>query len=257
VTAMPGASSARRSITIVVMLAVTGLTLAACSSSPAASNNNNSGSTTTSSSGASGAATTTTVNPGSSALAKLAGLAQSVKSAKGGTFDLTYAETSSTSAKGNTFKFEQMPPKYVFEISGASTGSIIDTGSGTYSCSTENGHAECISFGTDNPFSALIGVITGATVESQLGSLQSGLAAKLAGVSASFSSQTFAGQSAQCVSGVKGADSFKYCITQSGVLAYAGGSTATGGGSLSLTSYSTSVSPSDFALPPGATIVTE
>jgi hypothetical protein len=255
-TAMPGASSTRRSITIVVMLAVTGLALAACSSSPAASNNN-SGSTTTSTSGAPAATTSTTANPGSSALSKLAALTQSVKSAKGGTFDLTYAETSSTSAKGNTFKFEQMPPKYVFDISGASTGSIIDTGSGTYSCSTESGHAECISFGTDNPFSALIGVITGATVESQLGSLQSGLAAKLAGVSASFSSQTFAGQSAQCVSGVKGADSFKYCITQSGVLAYAGGSTATGGGSLSLTSYSTSVSPSDFALPPGATIVTE
>lgn len=255
-TAMPGASSARRSITIVVMLAVTGLALAACSSSPAASNNN-SGSTTTSTSGAPAATTSTTANPGSSALSKLAALSQSVKTAKGGTFDLTYAETSSTSASNNTFKFEQMPPKYLFGVSGATPATIIDTGSGAYSCSTQGGHPVCISFGTDNPFGALLGVITGATVETQLNSLQSGLAGKLAGVSASFSSQTFAGQSAQCVSGVKGADSFKYCITQSGVLAYAGGSTATGGGSLSLTSYSTSVNPSDFSLPAGATIVKE
>jgi hypothetical protein len=73
-------------------------------------------------------------------------------------------------------------------------------------------------------------------------------------VSATFSNQTIAGQSVQCVSGVKAGNTFKYCLTNSGVLAYAGGSTATGGGAITLTSYSTSVSASDFALPPGATI---
>jgi hypothetical protein len=187
-------------------------------------------------------------------------LTNSVNSAKHGTFKLSYAETSShsteSSSSTNTFTFEQMPPKYLFAIDGATKATIIDTGTGTYTCADQSGHQVCISYGTTNPFAPLLSVITGDTVVTQFDSLRSGLAAKLAGVSATFSSQTIAGQSVQCVSGVKGADTFKYCLTQSGVLAYSGGSTATGGGAITLTSYSTSVSASDFDLPAGATVVT-
>jgi hypothetical protein len=199
------------------------------------------------------------VNAGSSAIAKLVALTQSVNSAKHGTFKLSYAETSSTTggSSSNTFTFEQMPPnKYLFGVDGTNKATIIDTGNGTYTCAAQGGRQVCISYGTTNPFASLLSVITGETVLTAFKGLQTGLAAKLAGVSATFSNQTIAGQSVQCVSGVKGGDSFKYCLTQSGVLAYSGGSTATGGGAITLTSYSTSVSASDFALPVGATIVT-
>jgi hypothetical protein len=256
---LSGALRGRRLITLAVMIAVTGLCLAACSSkssgTPSASGN--SGTTTTSSSGSTGTSPPSTANPGSSAIAKLTALTNSVDSAKHGTFKLSYAETSSTTggSSADTFTFEQMPPnKYLFAIDGSTKATIIDTGTGTYTCVNSSGRNVCISYGTNNPFASLLSVITGETVLTEFKGLQSGLAAKLAGVSATFSTQTIAGQSVQCVSGVKGGDSFKYCLTQSGVLAYSGGSTATGGGAISLTSYSTSVSASDFALPAGATI---
>jgi hypothetical protein len=186
-------------------------------------------------------------------------LTQSVNSAKHGTFKLSYAETSSTTggSSSDTFTFEQMPPnKYFFATNGATKFTIIDTGTKTYTCEDQSGHQVCISYGTTNPFASLLSVITGETVLTQFQALRTGLVEKLTGVSATFSNQTIAGQSVQCVSGVKGGDSFKYCLTQSGVLAYSGGSTATGGGAITLTSYSTSVSASDFALPVGATVVT-
>jgi hypothetical protein len=258
ISGVAGAPRGRRLITLAVMIAVTGLSLAACSSkssgTPSASGN--SGTTTSSSSGSTGTSTSTTASAGSSAIAKLEALTNSVDSAKHGTFKLSYAETSSTTggSSSNTFTFEQMPPKYLFGIDAATKATIIDTGTKTYTCVNSGGHNVCISYGTTDPFASLLSVITGDTVVTQFAGLRSGLAAKLAGVSATFSTQTIAGQSVQCVSGVKGADTFKYCLTQSGVLAYSGGSTATGGGAITLTSYSTSVSASDFALPAGATI---
>jgi hypothetical protein len=255
-SAFSDAPRASRLLTLAVMVAVTGLCLAACSSkssgTPADSNNSGSTTTTSSSSGTS-TSTTTAANPNSSLASRLVALEQTVQSAKGSTFKATYSESSSTEAGSHVLTFEQMPPKFLFDITGAQAGTILYTGTATYACSGASGHEQCYSLGTTNPFGPLIDVIDGAAADTQFKSLHAGLVSKLAGVSASFSNQTFAGQSAQCVSGVKGADRFKYCITNSGVLAYAGGSTATGGGSLTLTAYSTSVSASDFDLPAGAT----
>lgn len=238
------------------MVAVTGLTLAACSSktsgTPSVSGNST---TTSSSSGTQGTSSSTTASAGLTATGKLSALEASIQSAKRGTFKLSYQESSTTSSGSHTLNFEQMPPKYLFSFSGTTVGEIVDTGSATYECASASGHQTCYSFGAANPFASLLGILTGTTVVTAFGSLRSGLAGKLAGVSATFSSQTFAGQPSQCVSGVKGADTFKYCITQSGVLAYAGGSSATSGGAISLSAYSTSASPSDFNLPAGATIV--
>ena len=258
-SALSGVPRPRRLLTIATLVAVTGLSLAACSSKPSGTpaGSNNSGTTTTSSSsGTTGTSTSSTTSSGSSATSKLAALTQEVQNAKGGTFKLTYSESSTAAGGSHSLTFEQMPPKFLFSLSGTGAALVVNTGTTTYTCSNASGHSVCYSFGASDPFAPLLGILTGATTLTAFRSLESGLAGKLAGVSATFSNQTFAGQSAQCVSGVKGADTFKYCITQSGVLAYAGGSTATGGGALTLTAYSTSASAGDFALPAGATVVT-
>jgi hypothetical protein len=237
------------------MIAVAGLALAACSSGTP---NSASGSTTTTSSQGSSSTTagggSSTTSGSSSTASKLTAFESNVQSAKSGTFKLSYALTSSTS--NSTLTFEQLPPKYLFSIGGASATDIVDTGTGTYACSGQAGHEYCYSFSTaTNPFASLLNVVTGASVLSTLHSVQSSLAAKLQGVQVSFSNQTFAGQSSQCVSGTYQGNSFKYCVTNSGVLAYAGGSGSKSFGSISLSSYSTSPSASDFALPVGATVV--
>jgi hypothetical protein len=184
----------------------------------------------------------------------LSALETNVQAAKGGTFKLVYSEASSSST--STLTFEQLPPKYLFSIGGTGASDIIDTGTKTYLCSGPSGHPYCYTYSstTVNPFAGLLDLITGASVITEIHSLQSGLAAKLAGVHVNFSSQTFAGQPSECVSGTYKGNSFKYCVTNSGVMAYAGGSGGSSYGSLSLTSYSTSASASDFALPAGATI---
>jgi hypothetical protein len=251
-----GPASHRR-LVLASVIAVAGLALAACSSGTPS--NAAGGTTTTTSSHGSSSTTagggSSTTSGGSSIAAKLSALESNVQSVKGGTFKLTYAETSSAST--GTLTFEQLPPKYLFSVGGATGAEVINTGTATYECSGQSGHAYCYSFSSStNPFAPLLNVITGASVLTTLRSVQSSLAAKLQCVHASFSNQTFAGQSAQCVSGTYQGNSFKYCVTNSGVLAYAGGSGSKSFGSISLTSYSTSASASDFALPPGSTVVT-
>ena len=248
----------RRLAAVTAAVASTGLLLAACSSSPSGtpSVSGNSTTTTSSAGGNSSTSTSASSNPGTSAAAKLAALSESVQSAKGGSFKLQYTEASSASGGSHTLLFEQMPPKYLFSLSGSSSVLVVNTGHGLYTCSSQGTQKVCVLVPSAAEFAPLLNVLTGATVVTAFNGLRSGLAAKLAGVSATFSSATFAGQSAQCVSGVKAGNSFKYCVTNSGVLAYAGGSSSQSFGSVSLTSYSTSVSASDFSLPVGATVVT-
>ncbi len=248
----------RRLVAVIPTIALAGLVLAACSSG----NSAGSSSTTTTTTSPGGTAVTTahsggssTTSAGSTSASKLTQFESNIQSAKGGSFKLTYAETSSATSQSSTLTFEQLPPKYAFIIGGATAEDIVDTGTGTYACSGPAGHAYCYSFSSaSDPFTALLNVITGASVDTELHGIQSSLAAKLHGVQVSFSNQTFAGQASNCVSGTYQGNSFKYCVTDSGVLAYAGGSGAKSYGSLSLTSYSTSPSASDFAIPAGATI---
>lgn len=255
-----GPPVARKLLTLASTIAVTGLFLAACSSG-ASSNSltSSTGSTSSTSSSPNGTGNqggSSTTSGGSTAASKLSALETNVQSARGGTFKLTYAEMSSSSSAGGTLTFEQMPPKYRFSVGGATAADIVNTGTKTYVCSGSSGHTYCYGYSSSaNPFATLLNLITGASVLTQFHKLQSGLAAKLQGVQVNFSNQTFAGQASQCASGTYQGNSFKYCLTNSGVLAYAGGSEAKSFGSISLTSYSTSVSASDFALPAGATIV--
>ena len=254
-----GLRAARRLLPLVSVVAAAGLCLAACSST---TSNSSSSSSTTSSNGSS----STTANGGGSGssttapntASQLAKFESSVQSATGGTFKLTYTETSSAKTPSSaTLTFEQLGPKYLFSSGGSSAFEVIDTGTATYACSGTSGHAYCYSYASaSNPFAPLLDEITGKSVLTTLHGVQASLAAKIAGVRASFSNQTFAGQPSRCVSGTYQGNSFKYCVTASGVLAYSGGSSSKGYGSITLASYSTSVSASDFALPPGATVVT-
>ena len=72
------------------------------------------------------------------------------------------------------------------------------------------------------------------------------------GYSITFSSGNYAGQSTKCANVTGHGTSGKYCVTAQGILAYV----SSNGGSFSLTSYSSSVPASDFALPAGATVQT-
>jgi hypothetical protein len=168
------------------------------------------------------------------------------------TLDLTYSETSSTGS--HTLTFEQLPPKYLFETQGSL---LVDTGTATYACTVSSGKNYCYSLGAGATYiAALLKLISGETVATSLGTLKKQFAAKAPGVNASFSSATFAGLASECVSGTQNLNTFKYCITNSGVLAYAGGSTLKTYGSISLVTYSTTVSQSSFSVPAGATIIT-
>lgn len=249
----------RKRVTQVALVAVTGLTLAACSSGGSSS-----GSTTTttsvkggssSTSTTSAASTPTTSSASASVASKLQTLMESTQGVKDRTFALTYTETSSASGSGKTLTFAQDPPKFLFEVASAI---IVDTGTETYACSnTGSGADYCETSGaTTTEIAPLENLITGQTVSSQLASVREGILSKLAGVNASFSSASFAGQPSSCVSGSQGANTFKYCVTNSGVLAYAGGSSVKTYGSLTLVTYSTSPPASDFTVPAGATVVT-
>lgn len=246
----------RSALRVTGLLVATGACLAACSSSKSGSGATTSttasagGNSTTTTAGSSGSGTTSST--AASNTPSLGSLTGEVAAAQHLTFSASYAEVGSTS-QSMTLTYAQMPPKSLFKASGAD---LINTGSGTYSCSASSGTTVCISFGTTNPFASTLNFVTGETVLTGLNALKSGIAQKLPNFSASYSTASYAGQSAECVSGTESTNTFKYCLTSSGVLAYAGGSNNKTFGSLTMTSYSTSVSSSEFSLPAGATVET-
>jgi hypothetical protein len=75
--------------------------------------------------------------------------------------------------------------------------------------------------------------------------------AHAAGYDVTFSTASFAGQSATCATIAAAGKNAKYCVTKQGILAYEGSSAS----SFTLTSYSSSPPASDFALPAGATVM--
>jgi trimeric autotransporter adhesin len=246
----------RRALAIAVVLVATGTALAACSSNKSSGSSSTSTSTSvggsTTTSGAQGGSSTTT-NSSSSTNGALASMASSIKNAKHLTFSATYTESGSASSASGSLTYAQEPPKSLFK---AGSGEIIDTGSTSYTCSSSSGSPTCVSFGSSNPLAGTLNFITGGTELQAINALESGIAQKEAHFSASFSTGTYAGQPAKCLSGTETDSSFKYCITDKGVLAYAGGDTTSGFGSLTLGSFQTSVDPDEFSLPPGATVVT-
>ncbi|MGH9125914.1 MAG: hypothetical protein ACRDZ8_14480 [Acidimicrobiales bacterium] len=227
---------------VVVVLAMA----AGCgSSSPKTTGTTAAGtSATTGSSETTGSSGTT----GSGTNESLGSLAQEIQGGAHTVFKAVYTYSGSGSS-GMTVTIEQDPPKSVFKASG---GEVLATGSTTYYCSL-TGTATCVSTGSTggvNPLAAITQLFSPTAALNAIQEAESEAAAHTAGFSQSFSTQSFGGLSADCVTLTSASQTGKYCVTKSGILAYEGTSTA----SFQLTSYTSNPSPSDFALPAGATV---
>jgi len=225
---------------VLIVVGVIGVTLAACSGpGPKASHS----STTTS---ATVPTTTSTSVPAdeSSLAAKIGALSSLLKKADKATYKAQYAIVNGSTTQMLTI--EQSPPKSVFTTKG---DRVIDTGKTTYYCTT-SGKATCVSSKTTNPLASLEAVFSAASVLAELQAGQAQADAHVAGYNITFTSGSYAGQSASCANLSTSAESVKYCVTQQGIVAFVSSLSAT----FTLTSYSSSPPASDFALPAGATV---
>ncbi|HVC71586.1 MAG TPA: hypothetical protein VNC61_15130 [Acidimicrobiales bacterium] len=222
-----------------------GVTLPACSSS---TNSATTTTTTTAAPGGSPSATTSASGSADSSLTgKIGALSSQVKAAERKTFKAVYTTTGS--GADQTVTIEQSPPKSVFSTG---SGSVINTGTASYYCSNSGGQATCYNAGTSNPLASLVALYSPAAALTELKAAQAEAAIHAAGYSVSFSTQSFAGESATCANISTAGKNAKYCVTKQGILAYAGSDAS----SFTLTSYSSSPPAGDFALPSGATVVT-
>jgi hypothetical protein len=238
----PFTRPSRRTTALVGLLLLSGL-LAACGSS----NNGASSTTTTTSPTATGSATTTgSASGATSALSKIQALTSSVQGSEKSTFKAVY--TVVNGANTETITVEQAPPKSALSTKG---GAFIDTGTASYYCS-DSAPATCLNAGTTNPLAALTQLFSPKTEEAELKAIQAEASADASGYHISFTSETFGGVGTTCANVTGTTTPVKYCVTKEGVLAYGSSASST----LTLTSYSTSVPASDFALPAGATIMT-
>ena len=234
-TRIPGRATA-----LVGLLLLGGL-LAACGSS------NKAAPPTTTTPAATGSATTSGSTSGaSSALSKIEALTSSVQGSEKSTFKAVY--TIVNGANTETVTVEQAPPKSAFFTKG---GAFIDTGTTTYYCS-DSGQSVCVNGGSTNPLAALTQLFSPQTELAELKAIQAEAATDASGNHISFTSETFGGVGTTCANVTGTATPVKYCVTKQGLLAYGSSSSST----LTLTSYTTSVPTSDFALPAGATIMT-
>ncbi len=174
-------------------------------------------------------------------------LAKSLNSAKKITFEAVYK--SSLSGQNETVTIAQAPPKSYFSASG---GSVVDTGTKSYFCSTSDGATSCLSTGTSNPFASLETLFSPATAAAAFGEAKEGLISRTAGIKVTTSSASIAGQSSTCVTVTVHGTVGKYCITKQGILSYSG----TGKNYFELKSLTKSPSNSLFDLPAGATTET-
>jgi hypothetical protein len=235
---------ASRGAIVLVGLVFVGVVLAACSSSTSPTT----GTTTTTTTSAASSATTNASGAAANALSKLEGLSSTIKAAEKKPFKAVYTITS-TNAATQTVTVEQSPPKSAF---GTKSGDVIDTGTASYYCTTTSTPPSCLSAGTTNPLAALVAVFSPETVLAGLREAETEADAHAAGYNVSFSSGSYAGESATCANLSGAGNAVKYCVTSGGVLAYV----SSNGGTFSLTSYSSSPPASDFALPAGATVET-
>ncbi len=256
-------STSRFALVTAAVVGAGGLLLGACSSNASTGGATTTPSTTSGSSGPTGSpSTTSAAQGGPGASGKIAQIEAAISKQSTATFKLVYTTTGSGPATSVTI--EQMPPKQAFDVSGTGSGGsgrIIYDGTKTYYCSgSSSGSAPiCLSYPaiSGTPLSAIVGAYSGETVLAAMKGWQSQLAAGVTGFHESFTTESFAGQSSQCVSWSYHGSSAKYCATSSGILAYAGGQTGSGEmHGFELTSYSANPSPSDFELPPGATVET-
>lgn len=202
------------------------------------------GGTTTATTGAAGGSTTTTSAGGGG------GAAAFVNKFKGGsnqTFTASYKVTDST-GKVTSFTIAQQPPNSSFSVTSTS-GKVqfITTGGKSYYCLQHSGSWTCLSAGAATAsYSELFKVVQPGTY---LPYLQAAAAAE--GGHVTTSSKTVNGIDMSCVtvSGAKGqTGSGTYCVTSDGVLGYVQ-SSSSAGGTVELTSYSSSVPSGSFTLP--------
>jgi hypothetical protein len=237
-----------RGLVGVAVIVSAGVVLGACSSS------NNTGATaTTATTSAAGTTTTSggsSAGGGSSAASQLNALSSSVQAGQRATFKAVYTSRSSTGTS-QTITIEQMPPKSVFSVA---TGKIIDDGTTSYFCGAQGGQEQCVEESSTgpNPFASITQIFNPTTLLNEFHAAETAAAAHSAGFSLAFSDSSYAGLTAKCVNYTNSTQTVKYCVTDSGILAYA----QAPGGTFELTSFSSSPAPSDFSPPAGVPLIT-
>ena len=172
-----------------------------------------------------------------------------VKQEPATTFKLTYT-VDSASIPGHV-TLEQMPPKQLFKWQDTE---VLFTGKDAYYCTTQPAlSCNAPGYFTTSPIQEILNVFSAATYVNDIESWQQLVSSGRSGYQVSLTHRTFAGQPSDCVSWDYQGSSLKYCLTNNGVLAYAGLSRTHGGSSYSfwLSNYSTRVKASDFTLPKG------
>lgn len=188
-------------------------------------------------------------NPsGGGQAAQLQKLSTEVSAAQKSTYKAVYSSTGSGGG-ASTVTIEQAPPESLFSDDGTT---VISDGKTTDICSTSGGQAMCYAeTGNVNPIAGIETLFDPTTILGAFQTAEASIGAKIAGYSVSSSSETFAGQPSSCVSIGEASQSAKYCVTDAGILAYAGSDEggSAGASAFQLTSYSTDVPASDFILP--------
>jgi hypothetical protein len=234
----------------IVGLLLVGAALSACGSSPSASTRRTASTATSSTAAAS--TTAAGSSPGSSASAQIQSLSAAVRTGQHATFKATYT-SHNASGTSESVTLEQMPPKSVFS---SGTSSVIDDGTHTYFCSPSGGSEQCVSEAVSgsgtSPLASITAVFDPATLLNEFQAAEAAAVAHSVGYSLAFSNGTYAGLAAKCVNFTHASTTAKYCVTNSGILAYA----SSAGSTFALTAFSSSPSTSDFALPAGATVIT-
>jgi hypothetical protein len=176
---------------------------------------------------------------------KLKELASDVAVEKGATFEVSYSVNSDGHTQSITFA--QAPPKYLLKTE---SGSVIYTGSETLYCVSSS---SCVSTTTTGPFASLMDLFSATRASAFFDQAEVEIGTKEAGYSVSFSTGTYGGLASQCATVTGHGHSGKFCVSKNGLFTYGASST---GGSITLTSYTSTVPGTAFTPPSGATIST-
>ena len=139
-------------------------------------------------------------------------------------------------AASQTITIEQKPPKSVFSTA---SGSVINDGTHTYFCSASGGQP-ALRVGVDGrhqPLGVHRGPLRPDDAPERVPAAEAAAAAPQRGLQRRLLDSTYAGLHAKCVSYTSTAtQTVKYCVTNSGILAYA----QSAGGTFELTGFSSS-----------------
>jgi len=169
-------------------------------------------------------------------------LEASLSGGKALSYKATYALV--TPSLSGTLIIERMPPgssRFQMAVSGQEIA-VISTPAATYVCDLTTPPGTCVT-GRSNPFAQLQKLADPGTILTQI---RQAAASGTQGVT--FSTRTIAGVPSTCAvisTGQKGS----FCVTDQGILA----SATAGGGSLTLTAYSTPAPAPDLVPPAGST----